>query len=282
VKRPTSAGSNGRDGSEALHSRAVRVQKAVWVTGLILVACGAATDPSDFPPLIGPGGVRSVSTGGFTFGTGGFAGVGAQGTGGYIESFGGSPGGDFPGTGGELSSGGVFEGTGGVGGCCAALPSCDDGDINLGSPACPPESPGLDCYQRTTCCTTVTCLSKKQACPPTCPPLFQQVASCLPGVLCSIIFGCGESVNCAPYAAVDAGPPIPPPTTDASIGCNPTTDFERHYLSDPPDCASAYRECPAYTSYFSNACGCGCEQASTCPPYSYASLVSCPYTTFLL
>ena len=40
-----------------------------------------------------------------------------------------------------------------------------------------------------------------------------------------------------------------------------------------------YFVCPENTSYFSNACGCGCEQSQSCPqwincmPYTYANTI---------
>jgi len=49
--------------------------------------------------------------------------------------------------------------------------------------------------------------------------------------------------------------------------CDPATEtYRRKYLYTSPQlCAGADFLCPLNTSYFSNQCGCGCEQSPSCP-----------------
>ena len=74
--------------------------------------------------------------------------------------------------------------------------------------------------------------------------------------------------------------------------CNPSTDYNLHYAStNVTQCQALDFVCPTNTTYFSNACGCGCQQSASCPQNvdcmpgtgTLSSLCSdntiCPYTT---
>jgi len=72
-------------------------------------------------------------------------------------------------------------------------------------------------------------------------------------------------------------------------GCDPKTEWWRKYVAtDPLKCQVLKFYCQPYTLYFSNDCGCGCEQDKTCqqiydcePPTDCSSLqAKCPYSTF--
>jgi hypothetical protein len=62
---------------------------------------------------------------------------------------------------------------------------------------------------------------------------------------------------------------------DGSVGCtkmacecNPGSEPNRDYIGESPEQCQVIRfACPENTSYFSNACGCGCEQSDSCPEY---------------
>jgi hypothetical protein len=71
--------------------------------------------------------------------------------------------------------------------------------------------------------------------------------------------------------------------------CNPAAEYNRNYVgSSPSQCAVIDFVCPAYTTYFSNQCGCGCEQDASCPQYvdcmpggpvdPLCASNNCPYT----
>lgn len=50
--------------------------------------------------------------------------------------------------------------------------------------------------------------------------------------------------------------------------CDPDVEYGREYVGESPsECAVIRFTCPENTSYFANDCGCGCEQADTCPEY---------------
>lgn len=75
--------------------------------------------------------------------------------------------------------------------------------------------------------------------------------------------------------------------TKIFCGCNPETEWWRDYvLEDEQQCWAAYIVCPEHTTYFSNSCGCGCEQDRSCPewincmpPRDCSDLRSkCPYS----
>ncbi|MEO7037429.1 MAG: hypothetical protein ABI548_25975 [Polyangiaceae bacterium] len=54
--------------------------------------------------------------------------------------------------------------------------------------------------------------------------------------------------------------------TELSCACKPEAEYYRHYVSHAPAQCPAL-DCPKFTAVFSNDCGCGCEQGSSCPPY---------------
>lgn len=50
--------------------------------------------------------------------------------------------------------------------------------------------------------------------------------------------------------------------------CDPQKEWWRKYVTTTPDQCQVIRfTCPANTTYFSNACGCGCEQSTQCPQW---------------
>lgn len=56
--------------------------------------------------------------------------------------------------------------------------------------------------------------------------------------------------------------------TEKACLCDPKTDWWRDYVAeDPTTCAAIFYICPANTTYFFNPCGCGCEQAASCPEW---------------
>ena len=77
--------------------------------------------------------------------------------------------------------------------------------------------------------------------------------------------------------------------TEAACACKPETEYYRYYMSQAPAKCPAL-DCPKFTAVFSNACGCGCEQGSACPPYftggppgatpaeQASAKAQCPYT----
>jgi hypothetical protein len=50
--------------------------------------------------------------------------------------------------------------------------------------------------------------------------------------------------------------------------CAPEAELWREYVATSPEqCAVIRFVCEGATSYFANACGCGCEQSETCPEW---------------
>lgn len=76
----------------------------------------------------------------------------------------------------------------------------------------------------------------------------------------------------------------------SDCGCNPAEEWWREYLSpaqcDIPPNVKMPNPCPEHTEVFFNSCGCGCEQAQTCPESidctasgdCQAELEACPYS----
>lgn len=76
------------------------------------------------------------------------------------------------------------------------------------------------------------------------------------------------------------------------ITCDPKKEWNRNYVTtDKNQCALIRYTCPTNTTHFSNDCGCGCEQAASCPEYfncmpgpgaapcdTNALLAKCPYS----
>ena len=195
--------------------------------------------------------------------------------------------GGFTGYAGTPQGPGGYYGTGATGGCCLAFPSCDPGDKQMGPGPCPP---GISCYQRSACCSTITCLSLKSCGPPpTCNPGDIQIGGTC-NYPCYTVSSCSGSVNCLPvYPSWDGGV-----FDGGGSACNPSAEYYRHYLGySASQCAVIDYGCPINTTGFSNACGCGCEQRLGCPqwvdcmpsngpvnPYcTDAGHALCPYTT---
>jgi hypothetical protein len=56
--------------------------------------------------------------------------------------------------------------------------------------------------------------------------------------------------------------------TEMACICNPTAEWYRDYIGTSSTvCAVIKFTCPVNTTYFSNDCGCGCEQAASCPEW---------------
>jgi len=128
---------------------------------------------------------------------------------------------------------------------------------------------------------------------PICDPGDRTVAgpdACSPGASCYPRFMCCTTIWCEKSGAASDGGGA----TDAGAACDTTLDPQRHYTStDPKGCALLGAPCPAYTTPFSDACGCGCEQDLTCPAFidcmpgpgvpdprcSTTGPVPCPYST---
>jgi hypothetical protein len=199
----------------------------------IAAACGGATNTSE-----GDGGV-----GGAAGATGGKPGTG----------------GARPGAGGAGT--GAAAGTGGVSGgpvCCLAAPACGDGEKQL-----PPGEPcptGFDCYDSTVCCATIRCARAAGQCDayPSCDPGDRELtSSCPPIGGCYSRTLCGTTVWC-----------VKAPSTEGGTACNPAVEHDRRYIgTSPQQCQLIDFGCPSNTIYFSNGCGCGCEQNASCPEW---------------
>ena len=71
--------------------------------------------------------------------------------------------------------------------------------------------------------------------------------------------GC-NTCTCGPDGAVSC--------TEIACACDPAKEWWRHYVAlDPASCAAIDYACPPNTTMFSNACGCGCEEDASCPPF---------------
>lgn len=56
--------------------------------------------------------------------------------------------------------------------------------------------------------------------------------------------------------------------TEKACICNPDKEWNREYVSkDAEQCKLIKFFCPENTTYFGNACGCGCEQSASCPEW---------------
>jgi hypothetical protein len=86
---------------------------------------------------------------------------------------------------------------------------------------------------------------------------------------------CGAPCGCCPCADGERNGPnvclggCYAPASDAGTACNPVAEeHRRKYIgSSPASCATIRFTCPAKTTAFSNACGCGCEQQANCPEW---------------
>ena len=110
--------------------------------------------------------------------------------------------------------------------------------------------------------------------------LISSQADCPSNSQCRSISLCCTTIWCAKVTAQDAGT------------CNPSTEFNRHYVAtSPSQCAVIDYSCQTNTTMFGNACGCGCQQDSSCPQYVdcmpgtgtsdplCSDLTRCPYST---
>jgi hypothetical protein len=48
--------------------------------------------------------------------------------------------------------------------------------------------------------------------------------------------------------------------------CDPESEYNLQYVAMGASCLLADFACPPQTEYFSNQCGCGCQQHASCPP----------------
>ena len=56
--------------------------------------------------------------------------------------------------------------------------------------------------------------------------------------------------------------------TEINCPCDPQSEWYRDYIGmSPMECAVIDYACPENTTAFSNSCGCGCEQDSSCPQW---------------
>jgi hypothetical protein len=187
------------------------------------------------------------------------------GEGGNGPSSGGKPtGGSGPITGGT-AAGGASPTTGGStdpgGGCCLAFPICKDGDVTLENiEQCPT---GADCYESSICCSTITCAHLAPSCNalPTCDAGdVELIGACPPDLSCYARTLCGVTRYCISQDAGAGGA--------GGKTCDPKSEPNRHYVStEPRKCQLIDYACPEQTRMFGNDCGCGCEQAGTCPSF---------------
>jgi hypothetical protein len=77
--------------------------------------------------------------------------------------------------------------------------------------------------------------------------------------------------------------------TEKACACDPKVEWWRNYVAtDPSTCQVIDYTCPPNTTGFSNGCGCGCEQAASCPQWfdcmppatcdAAALQAQCPYS----
>ena len=79
-------------------------------------------------------------------------------------------------------------------------------------------------------------------------------SSCPANAQCYPLSICCSQIWCA--KTLDAG------------ACNPSAEYFRHYVSSSAtQCQVIDYACPANTTMFGNACGCGCQQETSCPQY---------------
>jgi hypothetical protein len=167
-----------------------------------------------------------------------------------------APGGAYFGSGGNTWAGGTagVAGAPSAGGCCAAVPTCPPGDLQVASDA--PCNVG-GCYSVTACCATIWCVP--QSCVPSCRPGELLVkGSCVGAGGCRTQTQCGVTFACywpVDGGAEDAAPPAPV--------CPPPG--VRIYAGPHSACASLDTVCPPYSTQYDGECGCGCGQDASCP-----------------
>ena len=238
-----------------LHAPIRRAPALLLVAALSAAACGGTYVPGDGDDSNDSDG---SSTGGVPA-SGGNPGAGGG------PSSGGDSGADG-GSGGEPGSGG------GGGECCLADFQCDEGDTEIDiDSGCPV---GAECYAKTVCCETGYCMRQQPICDgiPTCQEGESEVTECPEGWSCTLRALCGAVITCLKDDV-----------------CDPTVQPNRDYVaSSEAECATVDYSCPEHTTSFTDECGCGCEQPSTCPGWldcapgglldPLCSSGECPYT----
>lgn len=159
--------------------------------------------------------------------------------------------------------------------CCMAMPACNEGDQEIAGPeACPD---GVQCYSESMCCWQVWCAPATVQCAavPVCDAGDPEISGeCPPDLSCYTRTLCGSTIKCR----------------RASTACDPESEYNRNYVADAEGCKLIKFTCQTNTTMFSNECGCGCEQDSTCPEFvdcmpgpgtrpALCSNTSCPFTT---
>lgn len=158
--------------------------------------------------------------------------------------------------------------------CCLAMAVCSPGDQQIAGPEACPE--GVQCYSNSICCSHVWCAPATVQCAavPVCDAGDTEITGeCPPDLSCYTRTLCGSTINCK----------------RASTDCDPETEYNRNYVADAEGCKLIKFACQTNTTMFSNACGCGCEQDSTCPEFvdcmpgpgtrsPLCSNTSCPFT----
>jgi hypothetical protein len=155
------------------------------------------------------------------------------------------------GSGGSMIEGGAPNFGGSPEFCCLAAATCDPGDSEIESlDDCPK---GEKCYRNAICCSEVFCVDKSDvqcAAVPTCMDNEEEVDVCPKSGPCEARTLCGTTIYCVPVEA----------------HCAPKEEPYRDYRADSPaQCETVKFECPSGSEYFSNQCGCGCEQPKECP-----------------
>jgi len=181
------------------------------------------------------------------------------GTGGTTAGTGGSTGG---GAGGGAGSGTGGRGTGGTGGS------------DTGSGGSTAGTGGVDCCLAIPICNDEeTEISGPDACPPS--ATCRELSVCCSTIWCATSVGSGGTGGSGGVAS-----------------CDPEREHDRVYAGDSPEACMVIRwPCPLNAEWFSNACGCGCEQSADCPEFvdcmpgpdprpgcSADELARCPYT----
>ncbi|MGE5784978.1 MAG: hypothetical protein ACM3ZE_10320 [Myxococcales bacterium] len=249
------ASDTNTDGSSAGSPNQKTTQKHTVVGGGATQTSTRATGGAATPPAAGGAtqfGTVPASGGATQFGTvptsGGAmpgssaASSGARNLGGAAPILGGAAG----------AAGAVLKGKGGSTGapvtCCAAMPVCNTGDTQLKSKdACPANT---TCYSVSMCCGTVWCAPARTQCTalPVCENGDTQIAGACPAdASCYERTTCGSTITCK------------------RASCS-KKDYNRKYtLTDPAKCAAVRIACETNAVPFSDTCGCGCEQDSSCP-----------------
>ncbi|HTM46076.1 MAG TPA: hypothetical protein VL137_14040 [Polyangiaceae bacterium] len=92
---------------------------------------------------------------------------------------------------------------------------------------------------------------------PVCSPgetQFDNQVDCPANSQCHAVSICCSTIWCAGASSSDAGT------------CNRDAEYNRHYVATSvSECTTVRYACEANTTAFQNACGCGCEQPTSCP-----------------